>query len=52
MNYALRALQSDMALKNLSLGDIEIKFTRNKTDNLLTKTQGLQNQLEAEFTRA
>lgn len=45
--YALRALQSDAALKNLSLGDIEIKFTRNKTDNLLTKTQGLQNQLEA-----
>lgn len=34
-------------LGSLSLGDIEIKFTRNKTDNLLTKTQGLQNQLEA-----
>lgn len=47
LSYALRALQSDTALKNLSLGDIEIKFTRNKTDNLLTKTQGLQNQLEA-----
>lgn len=45
--YALRALQSDTALKSLTLGDIEIKFTRNKTDNLLTKTQGLQNQLEA-----
>lgn len=47
LSYALRALQSDTALKSLSLGDIEIKFTRNKTDNLLTKTQGLQNQLEA-----
>lgn len=47
LSYALRALQSDTTLKNLSLGDIEIKFTRNKTDNLLTKTQGLQNQLEA-----
>lgn len=45
--YALRALQSDAQLQSLSLGDIEIKFTRNKTDNLLTKTQGLQNQLEA-----
>lgn len=32
---------------NLSVDDIDIKFTRNKTDNLLTKTQGLQNQLEA-----
>lgn len=47
LSYALRALQGDSALKSLSLGDIEIKFTRNKTDNLLTKTQGLQNQLEA-----
>lgn len=33
--------------KNLDIADIDIKFTRNKTDNLLTKTQGLQNQLEA-----
>lgn len=32
---------------HLSLADIDIKFTRNKTDNLLTKTQGLQNMLEA-----
>lgn len=32
---------------NLTADDIDIKFTRNKTDNLLTKTQGLQNQLEA-----
>lgn len=32
---------------DLTLGDIEIKFTRNKTDNLLVKTQGLQNMLEA-----
>lgn len=31
----------------LNLSDIDIKFTRNKTDNLLTKTQGLQNMLEA-----
>jgi hypothetical protein len=32
---------------NLSLKDIDIKFTRNKADNILTKTQGLQNMLEA-----
>lgn len=32
---------------NLEIEDIKIQFTRNKTDNLLTKTQGLQNQLEA-----
>lgn len=47
LSYALRALKSVNVLKNLSLGDISIKFTRNKTDNMLTKTQGLQNQLEA-----
>ena len=33
--------------RNLDVDDIDIKFTRNKTDNLQTKTQGLQNQLEA-----
>lgn len=31
----------------LRVSDIGIKFTRNMTDNLLTKTQGLQNMLEA-----
>ncbi len=44
--FVLKCLNSPQ-LRSLSLGDIEIKFTRNKTDNLLTKTQGLQNQLEA-----
>lgn len=33
--------------KDLKLSDIDVKFTRNKTDNLLVKTQGLQNMLEA-----
>ena len=33
--------------ENLKLSNIDIKFTRNKTDNLLVKTQGLQNMLEA-----
>ena len=32
---------------DLNLSDIDIKFTRNRTDNPLVKTQGLQNQLEA-----
>lgn len=31
----------------LKLSDVDIKFTRNRTDNLLVKTQGLQNMLEA-----
>ena len=32
---------------DLRLSEIDIKFTRNKTDSLLVKSQGLQNQLEA-----
>jgi SPP1 family phage portal protein len=32
---------------DIRLSDIDVKFTRNKTDNLLVKTQGLQNMLEA-----
>ena len=34
-------------LSSLTVSDVDVKFTRNKTDNLLTKTQGLMNQLEA-----
>lgn len=37
----------DMSEVDLKLSDVDIKFTRNKTDNLLVKTQGLQNMLEA-----
>lgn len=37
----------DEEVKSLKLSEIDIKFTRNKTDNLQTKTQGLQNLLEA-----
>jgi SPP1 family phage portal protein len=32
---------------NLKLSDIDIKITRNKTDNMIVKTQGLTNQLTA-----
>ena len=34
-------------LDTLKLSDIDIKFSRNKTDSLLVKTQGLMNQLTA-----
>lgn len=33
----------DEKIENLKLSDIDIKFTRNKSDNLLVKTQGLMN---------
>ena len=36
---------SDVA--DLKLSDIEVKFSRNRTDSLLVKTQGLMNQLQA-----
>lgn len=35
-------------IKKLRLSDIDIKFTRNKSDNLLTKTQGLMNMKSAQ----
>lgn len=44
LKYALRLMSGNV---NMPVSDIDIKFTRNKTDNLLTKTQGLQNMLEA-----
>lgn len=35
-------------LENLKISDIDIKFTRNKSDNLLVKTQGLMNMQSAQ----
>lgn len=35
-------------LKTLKIQDIDIKFTRNKSDNLLTKAQGLMNMQTAQ----
>lgn len=35
------------AMSTISLSDIDIKYSRNRTDNILTKTQSLVNQLEA-----
>ena len=34
-------------ITNLKLSDIDIKFSRNRTDSLLVKTQGLSNMLQA-----
>lgn len=34
-------------LQSLRLSDIDVKFSRNRTDSLLVKTQGLLNQLQA-----
>ena len=46
LRLVLRILK-DMVGLDVKLSDIDIKFSRNKTDNLLVKTQGLQNTLEA-----
>ena len=34
-------------IANLKLSDVEVKFSRNRTDSLLVKTQGLSNMLQA-----
>lgn len=49
LKIVLRILEdsNEVSLDNLQLSDIDVKFNRNKTDNLLVKTQGLQNMLEA-----
>ena len=41
--------KSDSGIKSLETSDIEIKFTRNKSDNLLVKTQGLINMMNAQI---
>jgi SPP1 family phage portal protein len=46
LRLVLRILKDSVGL-DIKLNEIDIKFTRNKTDNLLVKTQGLQNMLEA-----
>jgi SPP1 family phage portal protein len=40
-------LVSSGELATLKLSDIDVKFSRNRTDSLLVKTQGLANQLQA-----
>lgn len=46
LKLVLRILEIEKKLQ-IDLADIDIKFTRNRAENLLTKSQGLQNLLEA-----
>ena len=46
LKLVLRILKDSSEI-DLSVSDIDIKFSRNKTDNLLVKTQGLLNELQA-----
>lgn len=46
LKLALRILK-DTRQMDLKLSEIDIKFNRNKTDNLLVKVQGLQGMLES-----
>lgn len=41
------SLTETSEVANLKLSDIDVKFSRNRTDSLLVKTQGLMNQLQA-----
>jgi hypothetical protein len=41
------ALTETGGISDLKLSDIDVKFSRNRTDSLLVKTQGLMNQLQA-----
>lgn len=38
--------KASSVIKSLKVSDIDIKFTRNKSDNLLVKTQGLMNLIQ------
>ena len=41
------SLTETSEVATLKLSDIDVKFSRNRTDSLLVKTQGLMNQLQA-----
>lgn len=43
----IASLVDTSELATLKLSDIDVKFSRNRTDSLLVKTQGLMNQLQA-----
>ena len=47
LKIILKILRTNGKLKNVKLSDIGVQFTRNRTDNLLIKTQGMLNQLSA-----
>jgi SPP1 family phage portal protein len=46
LKLALRIIRDTDGM-DLRLKDVDIKFTRNRTDNFLTKTQGMQGMLES-----
>lgn len=51
LNICNESLQgTEEALKNIKIGDIDIKFTRNKQDNILVKTQALLNLMSAQIS--
>lgn len=41
------SIMRDLSHIDIKLSDIDIKFTRNKTDNIVTKTQAMQSMLES-----
>ena len=49
LTVVLKILRSSSVgeVASLKLADIDVKFSRNRTDSLLVKTQGLMNQLQA-----
>ena len=48
LKLILKICRYKEAIKNLKISDIDIKFTRNKSDNLLVKTQGLMNMMQSQ----
>ncbi len=50
LKLILNICKHENQIKNLKISDIDIKFTRNKSDNLLVKTQGLMNMKQAQVT--
>lgn len=50
LKLILNICKHENQVKKLKISDIDIKFTRNKSDNLLVKTQGLMNMKQAQVT--
>ena len=50
LKLILRICEYEGKITSLKNSDIDIKFTRNKSDNLLVKTQGLLNMKEAQVS--
>ena len=48
LKLILRICKYKGSLEGLKISDIDVKFTRNKSDNLLVKTQGLMNMKESQ----